>query len=257
MAAERLAGVGDVRVWCRPSSLARVRSRLPQATDNLREAVDGAEVIALCTPAGAMPELAAELREALAPQAVVTDAASTKVRVVERLRAILGPRFVGAHPMAGSEASGIEAASPNLFQGALCLVVPSEDAEATRTVESFWEAVGCRTRRLSAQEHDRLAARASHLPHAAASALAFAVSSRCPESLELAAGGFRDTTRVAAGPAAMWAEIFLDNRDCLLAALEEYGEALSLLRGALEAGDRPELEKFLAAAARGRAGVKT
>ena len=212
-------------------------------------------MVVLCTPAGAMGPLAKEIRNHLAPDAVVTDAASTKGKVCKLLGAIFGKQYVGSHPMAGSEQSGIEAADAELFDGALCIVVPGPSPDAIGRVEALWQRVGCRTRRMSAEEHDRLLARASHLPHAVASSLALAVSTRCPEAIEVSAGGFRDTTRIAAGPPAMWADIFLDNRECLLSALEEYEESLAAIRQALAAGEKTALEALLATAAQSRAAL--
>ncbi|MCX7868609.1 MAG: prephenate dehydrogenase/arogenate dehydrogenase family protein [Terrimicrobiaceae bacterium] len=254
MAAER-AGVPDVRVWSRASSLARVRQRLPRASSDLGEVVEGAELVVLCTPASAMAELALGIRARLAPDALVTDAASTKVKVCALLGGIFGGAFAGSHPMAGSEQSGIEAADPGLFDGALCIVVPGEVEQTAARIEAFWKMAGCRTLRMDAAAHDRLLARASHLPHAVAAGLALAVAERCPGALEVAAGGFRDTTRIAAGPPAMWAGIFMDNREALLAAIGEFEEAFGCLRQALEAGDAGAVESFLKRAAAGRAAL--
>jgi prephenate dehydrogenase len=194
-----------------------------------------------------MPELAEEIRPSLDPDCLVTDVASTKRRIAACLGGVLGGQYVPAHPMAGSELAGIEAARADLFEDALCLLTPDgEVPEAfVARAEHLWRSVGCRTRRIGAAEHDRLVARVSHLPHAVASALVSTVAASAPEAFPVAAGGFRDTTRVAGGPAAMWAEIFLDNREEVLAALAEFGRSLGALGDLLRHGDREGIEAML------------
>lgn len=242
----------DIHVWARPASLERTRRALPDClvTGDLQEAVQGAEVVILCCPVRAMGTLARDMADAIDPNAIVTDAGSVKVPVLETLGPIFGERFIGAHPMAGSERSGIDAASPDLFEGATCILTPAPRAPEPplRRVREFWESVGCRTIQLGASEHDFLVALASHMPHAVASALAEALGQADPSARAIAGKGLRDTTRIAAGPAGMWTEIFLDNRENLLAALKNFRGALDQLEGLLAEGRQDALEDFLSRA---------
>ncbi len=218
------------------------------------EAVDGADLCVLCTPIGFMPELAEQFRPALGKSAVVTDAGSVKGPVVNRVEAILGGRFVGSHPMAGSERSGIEAARENLFQGAAAIVTPTARSEesAVEAVRSLWEIVGCRVSLMSPTDHDEAVARISHLPHAVAAALVNAINLRMPSAGALAGGGYRDTTRIAAGPPAMWTEILLENKAPLIAGLDDLTETLNELKALLQSHDAPALEAYLARAKESR-----
>jgi len=231
--------------------VARAAEVFPFVTADVREAVDGVDLVVLCTPVGAMRGLAETFGPCLAPETLVTDAASVKGAVMASVGDLLGARFVGAHPMAGSEKSGLAAARADLFEGAVCVVTPGGGctADAVAAVEGFWRSVGCRTVGMDAQAHDRLVARSSHLPHALACVLVGALAERCPEAFALAGPGFRDTTRVAGGPAAMWAEILLQNRDEVLGALSEFRGALGEFEAVLRGGSQEKLMALLSAAA--------
>ena len=174
-----------------------------------------------------MPSLAEKIAPALSNGATVTDVGSVKAAVVRRLEPILGGRFVGSHPLAGSEQSGFDAARANLFEGAVCLVTPtaSSSPESTRTVRNLWESVGCRLVEMSPERHDECVARVSHLPHAVAAALVNSISLRVPDAGALAGGGYRDTTRIAAASPAMWREILLENSAEMAAGLEDIDRA--------------------------------
>jgi prephenate dehydrogenase len=254
MAVRRHLPDWEVRVWTRESSLVRVREVFSEATSDVVAAARGADLIVLCTPVGSMNALAGSLCDVLFPEAVVTDAASVKGAVCAGMEEIFGDRFLGAHPMAGSERSGLSAARGDLFEGATCFVTPGtvSGERARRVVPWFWESVGCRIRELGPAEHDRLVARASHLPHAVAGCLVRALDRFCPEAGTAIGPGFRDTTRVAGGPAAMWAEIFQQNRGNVMAALTEFRQTLDEFEGILASGDEQLLENELAEARRAR-----
>ena len=157
--------------------------------------------------------------------------------------------------MAGSEAVGLDAARAGLFDGAACILTPEADTPpaAVRAVESFWQSLGCRVSRMEAGYHDEVVARISHMPHAAAAAVTLAAMEKDPAIAAFAAGGLRDTTRVASGDAGMWREILLENRAAVLPALEDLhrltGDLLEMLRDA----DEDKLLRFLAEARRLRA----
>lgn len=211
-------------------------------------AVCEASLVVLCTPVGSMEGLASAFAPALAPGALVTDAGSVKGPVVARLGAILGKRFVGAHPMAGSERSGLGAARAGLFQDAPCIVTPGEvcEEQAVSAVERFWTGIGCRITRMSPWDHDRLVARISHLPHALAFALVNLVLDTLPPgSQDLAGGSFRDATRVASSDPALWSGILEENRTEVAAALREMAKLLSSMATELGRDSRDSLLDFL------------
>ncbi len=211
------------------------------ATADAAEAVRGAELVVLATPVGAMGEVAERMLPGLAPLALVTDVGSVKGPVLAALAPVLegAARFVGSHPMAGGEQAGMEHASGELFQGAACIVTPGENGSggAVREVSAFWGALGCRVYEMSAAEHDRAVALVSHVPHLVAAALAHAAAEGGGRVLDLAGPGFRDCTRVALGPPAMWAEILRENREAVLAGLEGVRRALADAAGALEGNE--------------------
>src|SRR5687767_5629913 len=168
--------------------------------DDPAQAVRGADLVVLCTPVRTFPDLLRAIAADLEPGALVTDVGSTKRSVVESAEQILptGVRFVGSHPMAGSEKRGVEFARADLFQGARCITTPTPRThpDALEQAEAFWRMLGMQITRLSPAEHDRLVCDISHLPHAVAAAL---VSMQDEEALALAGRGFMDTTRVAGG----------------------------------------------------------
>lgn len=247
-----------MRLWTRrESSLAGIRDTLPgiSATTDAAEAARGAEMVVFCTPIGAMAPLAEAIQPHVSAKAAVTDGGSVKGSVVAAMEGIWGGRFVGSHPMAGSEKSGLQAARGDLFEGAACVLTPTPatDAEALAMVRRLWQSVGARTLEMPPAVHDRLVARASHLPHAVAAALVKTICAHAPETLEVAAGGYRDTTRIAAGPAALWREILLENRVEIIAGLEEFMATLQTLKHHLSSADAGALENFLAEARAARA----
>lgn len=211
-------------------------------------AVQDASLVVLCTPVASMEGLASAFLPALPREALVTDAGSVKGSVSVRLGAILGKRFVGAHPMAGSERSGLGAARAGLFQEAPCIVTPVEDPdeETVAAVGRFWTSLGCRVTRMSAWDHDRLVARISHLPHALAFALVNLVLDTLPPgSQELAGGSFRDATRVASSDPSLWSGILEENRTEVAAALREMAKLLSAMASELGRDGRDSLLDFL------------
>ena len=210
------------------------------------EAVGDAALVILCTQVGQMGELAEQLKPHLADGAIVTDVGSVKADVVATVESVL-PRFVGSHPLAGSEKTGIANARADLLEDALCAVTPTErsDEATVESVEKFWQALGARTSRLSPEAHDLVVARTSHLPHVLAAALVRCVlGGEEHGEADFCATGFRDSTRLADGAAPMWRDIALANPKAIAAALDDLQEELDGLRTALEAGDAETLEQF-------------
>ena len=226
---------------------------LDEAYDRAAAAVRGADLVVLCTPVGVFDELLREIAPALAPGAVVTDVGSTKRSVVAAAEKLLPPtaRFVGSHPMAGSEKRGVRFARAELFQGARCILTPTArtDPAALQAVDDFWRLLGMQTLRLSPEDHDRLVCDVSHLPHAAAAAL---VAMQDDAAFPLAGPGFLDTTRIGGGDGALWRDIFLDNRDNLRAGVRKLQRTLDDLLGRLESSDGEALRLWLDAAAERR-----
>jgi prephenate dehydrogenase len=231
---------------------ARAAGACDSAGTCLEAVLRDADLVVFCTPLSQMAALGESLSGWLAPGALVTDVGSVKqgvVGVLERLVSGAGGQFVGSHPMAGGERSGVGAARPDLFQGAVSIVTPTEQSapEAVTRVSRLWESVGARALLMTPERHDHIVSRTSHLPHLAAAALARCVlgQGRPAEQGELCASGFRDTTRVASGSPTMWRDIALENRAEILAALDEFEQSLEDLRRALELEDGNAVERFL------------
>lgn len=196
-----------------------------------------------------MPGLAGRLAACLGPDAVVTDAGSVKGSVVEACEPILGGRFVGAHPIAGSDRNGIEAANAGLYEGATCVLTPTAltDPRAREGARMLWQTAGCRVIEMPPAAHDAALARTSHLPHTVAAALANLVARAVPDWPGLAGGGYRDSTRIALGQPDLWTGILLANRREISTSVAELIEILQNVRIALEAGDADAIHALLAA----------
>lgn len=218
-------------------------------TEDPVEAVRGADLVVLCTPPDAMPALAQRIAPHLAAGAIVTDVGSVKQWLVTELQSILGPRYVGAHPMAGSERGGLEAARAGLFDGAVCFQIPGSDLENNARVSAFWQMLGCKVTECGAAEHDEIVARVSHLPHVVAAALLTGADALPGESLRFSGPGLRDTTRLASGPAELWTGILARNRAAVGRALGDLRRELERVEGLLAAGDDDGLRAFLKRAA--------
>lgn len=230
-----------------------------RATVDLRAAVAGADLIVVATPVSAIVPSLRRAAPYIPAGCLVTDMGSVKAPVVAEAEECVPPcaSFVGGHPMCGSEESGPRAARPDLYEGAVWAITPSANT-ASHAVDRLAElamAVGAKPLVLPPELHDSAVASASHLPHVAAAALALAVAAASagnPFVERLCSTGYRDTTRVAAGPAEMWRDILLANRDALLAALGRYSEWFEHLREAVEAGDGESITALLAHAAQAR-----
>jgi len=230
-----------------------------QVADTVAQAVAEADCIVLATPVGAMAALLAQAARHARADALITDVGSTKVELLVNARQILGDtfsRFVPAHPIAGGETPGIEQASAELFRGRWLITTPAAgtDALAVGRVEANWAACGARIERMTAQDHDRVFAAVSHLPHLLAFALVNLIAGQ-PDGarkLQFAGAGFRDFTRIAASDPVMWRDIALANRGALGHMLGEYRRQLELLQAAVDAGDGAALEQIMVRASRVR-----
>ena len=223
--------------------------------DSITEAVKGADLVVVAVPVRAIGPALHDVALALEPAAVVTDVGSTKGEVVRLARNELRglfPRFVPGHPIAGRESSGVDAAGADLFKGARVVLTPAAEtaADALDLVRACWEAAGARVATLGAEDHDRIFAAVSHLPHLLSFALVSEIASRQngAELFGFAAGGFRDFTRIAASSPEMWRDIALQNRQALLDELDRYGARLAVFRDLIDRGEGPGLERLMAEA---------
>ena len=248
----RLAGsvIGLVRRAASAREVVRVGA-VDDATRDLAMAVSGSDLVILCTPIAQMRPLMVQMQPWLAAGAVVTDVGSVKRSVVQDLEPLarqVGAHFVGSHPMAGAEKTGVGAARADLFAGAVCVVTPSPTTAPTavRKVEQVWRSLGSRLIRLTPELHDQLVSRSSHLPHLLASQLAHYVldPGHSARQLDLCANGFRDTTRIASSSPEMWRDIVLANRQNLVGALDGFARELRNLRRLLQSEDGDAISRF-------------
>jgi prephenate dehydrogenase len=251
--ARRIVGVGR-----RSESLAQAvkLGAVDETSLDLESAAAEADLLVLATGVEMIARHAAAVLPRMRKDAVLTAVGSAKAAICRSIERAFSAstaaervRFVGGHPMAGSERRGIASARADLFRGAVCILTPTPgtdpDGAGLEIVRELWEAVGCRVRETTPEAHDRLIAQISHLPHVVAACLVNAASD---EALGLAASGFLDTTRVASGEPALWVEICMANREALLAALAALGQEMNVLARALNSGDARALEALLARA---------
>lgn len=248
------AGTSIVGVDRDPQAVERAAALgvIDTAADSVSEAAKGAQLVVVAVPVRAIGSVLHDVALSLDPGAVVTDVGSTKGEVVkvarEEMRALF-PRFVPGHPIAGRESSGVDAATADLFKGARIVLtpVPETAGDALDLVRGCWESAGGRVATLSAEDHDRVFAAVSHLPHLLSFALVSEIASRrnAAELFSFAAGGFRDFTRIAASSPELWRDIALQNRQALLDELDRYGARLAVFRELIEKGEGPGLERLM------------
>ena len=240
--AEEVVGVGR-----RTASLQKAAEfgTIDRGTTNLAEGVAGADLAIVATPVGRIVDAVRSVAQA-APRAAITDAGSTKAEICRALRAageanpdsaaVAPGRFVGSHPLAGDHRAGPEYARGDLFDGRTVVITPQDDTPPglVERFQEFWQSLGAEVVLLSPEEHDRALAATSHLPHLVAAALAAATPE---EWLRLAATGWGDATRIAAGDAELWTQIFGQNRAGVIDALRRFEHKLQSLEKAIAGGD--------------------
>ena len=243
----------SVHVWSRrPETRDKCRT-LPWCTavhDRPEKAIADAELVVICTPVKIIPDLLEKLSEDFAEGSIVTDVGSTKGSICKAAQKNLSDKvsFVGSHPMAGSEKTGLEYASADLFEGQACILTPTDetDPKATAKLEDFWSQLGMKVGKSSPAEHDRIVAAISHLPHILASILCEQLTKSNPEWKSFAGKGLRDTTRVAAGDPNLWRQILEENSTAICEALENFRGTLESFSNALEQSDFEKIEGSLA-----------
>jgi len=227
-----------------------------RTTRNLAQGVAEAQLVVVCTPVDSVASAVLAAANAVPRGTLITDAGSTKLSIVEAVAGRLpqGARFVGSHPLAGGEQSGPVAARDDLFEGRQVILTPMEEGKPSdaRAVSAFWRALGARVVMMSPEEHDRIVAVTSHLPHLVAAALAAATPR---DLLKLTAAGWHDTTRVASGDVGLWVEILRNNRGHVLKALAEFEKLMDSWTQALSSGDDQRLAKLLTEGKRNRDAV--
>ena len=237
---------------------ARQHDAVDVVTTDTAEGLHESDLVVLCTPVEMVPVLVPQIIEGVGSQQsmVLTDVGSTKSVLVKTVEAQLRQHgsdtlsFVGAHPMAGSHETGVDAARATLFENATCIVTPTENtnSDALQQVRSLWEFVGAVPHLLSPEIHDLLIGAASHLPHLIASLLANTVANVETEqhkALDFTATGFQDSTRIAAGSPDLWTGIFTQNRDVLLSLIDDIVDNLIEFKSLLQANDLAEIERVL------------
>jgi len=250
-----LKQAGAVQTVC---GIGRSRSNLERALElgvideiasDAQAAMDGTDFALVAVPVAQTDCVLREIAPYLPPDCVVSDAGSTKQDVAMAARQALGARrrqFVPAHPIAGAELSGVEAASPTLFRGRLVVLTPLDDtpSDACTRVESAWQTCGARVTQMTPKRHDQVFAAVSHLPHALAFALVEMIAKR-PDAQELfsfAGAGFRDFTRIAGSSPEMWRDICVANREALLSELSAFQAALATLTEHIRSGEASDIE---------------
>ncbi|HRX77777.1 MAG: prephenate dehydrogenase/arogenate dehydrogenase family protein [Planctomycetaceae bacterium] len=242
-----------VGVGRRASSLRKARQigAVTSTTTDLSRGVRDAHLVIICTPVERIATLALEASQHCQPDAIITDAGSTKLEIVRLVETGLKSSsrqiaFVGSHPMAGSEKNGPEFGQANLFEGRVTVVTPSKQSkgDSVDEVERLWKLLGSKVVRMSPKDHDRSVAAISHMPHLVASAIAAATP---PEELELASTGWLDTTRIASGDPELWRQILIQNRGGVLKSLDKFEKVLATFRQALERDQQEKLLQLLEA----------
>lgn len=205
--------------------------------------IKDADLIILATPVETIINLALRLRKVVSPDAIVTDVGSTKQQIVSKLDRIF-PKYVGSHPLAGSEKRGVVNADVGIFKDSLCILTPTRitNKVAKAKIEILWDRLGVRLVTLTAQEHDKILSLVSHLPHIVSFSLIGTVPNKY---LKFASSGLKDTTRIAGSDSRLWADIFLSNQKNIIKSIELLQENLSRLKSAIKEKDKKRLFNIL------------
>ena len=220
--------------------------------DSISDAVQGADLVVLCVPVGAMGAVAEEMSHYLKVGATVSDVGSVKRSVIDAVHEHLpqGVHFVPAHPLAGTEHSGPTSGFASLFDNRWCILVPTDDStpEAVAQLRALWEGMGANVDEMDADHHDRVLAVTSHTPHLIAYTMVGVADDlrRVTDSevIKYSAAGFRDFTRIAASDPTMWRDVFLTNKDATLEILGRFTEELFALQRAIRTGDGEQLHQY-------------
>lgn len=253
---EHFPGVRVVGYSHRPATRRKAKGlgAATEIADDLPAAAAGADLVVLATPIFTFDAYFKELAGIIRPDCIVTDVGSTKLlpHAWAESRLTGRGRYVGSHPVAGSEQRGVEFARDDLFDQARCILTttPATDRAAVRVLKGFWAALGCSVQTMSPAEHDRVFANISHLPHVMAAGL---VNASANGDMRFAGKGFLDSTRIASGPATIWTDVLLANRGNIAHSIDRAIVQLTRLRTAIEKGHRKRIGQLLENARRKRA----
>jgi prephenate dehydrogenase len=233
---------------------AQERGIIDSGSTDLKTAVTGSDLIVLCTPVGVLVERVREMIPFLQDGCIITDAGSVKGPLVEEIDALVPKTiyYVGAHPIAGGEQSGLEVAREDLLTGAKCIITPTADtqAEALERVTEFWAEVGVQTLTMDAHEHDTVFGALSHLPHVVAYALMNTVANVKTAShgdiLSMSGGGLKDITRIASSDPVMWRDICLKNKLPVVTLINQFQSALENIKTLIEQDQAEALQETFA-----------
>ena len=220
-----------------------------EIVDDMSESVSGSDLVILATPVRTFEKIFSAIRGSLRHGCIVTDVGSTKV-LPHRWAAKRLPKtvhYIGSHPIAGSEQRGVEFARDDLFEQAACILTTTKKSNnrAVQTLKKFWSELGCSVKLMTPAEHDKIFANVSHLPHIAAAAL---INANKAEELKFAGRGFMDTSRIASGPANIWADVLLSNASNTAKGIDKIIAELLKLKKAIKSGNVKQIEKLLEAA---------
>lgn len=252
---KRAGLAGEVTGYARSEATretARQIGLCDRVCDSAVEAVEGADLVVLCVPPGAMGAVAALIGPALKPGATVSDVGSVKREIISAVAPHLpeGVHFVPAHPLAGTEHSGPESGFAELFDNRWCLIVPIDgsDPQAVERVRELWIGLGSNVETMDAEHHDLVLAVTSHAPHLIAYTMVGVADDLRRvtdyEVIKFSAAGFRDFTRIAASDPTMWRDVFLNNKDATLEILGRFTEELFALQRAIRTGDGDHLHAY-------------
>jgi len=225
------------------------------------EGVIGADLIVMASPVGYFEGIINHIKDSIKEGAIVTDVGSVKAGVLKKIGPLIpeGVSFVGGHPIAGKECSGINAASPDLFKGAKCIITPEENTskEALDKVVDIWKKAGAVTVLMSPEEHDLIFAAVSHLPHVVAYALVNSILDVDESILKHGGRGLKDMTRIALSPTELWRDICSYNRDDILTTLRKFSSSITHIINLFEESDWEGLEKEFTRANKARQRIET
>ncbi len=232
--------------------IAREIDLCDQVYDSAAEAAEGADLVVLCVPVGAMEAVAREIGPALKAGATVSDVGSVKRTVIDAVTPFIpeGVHFIPAHPLAGTEHSGPRSGFAELFDNRFCILVPAEGADrvAVDRLAEFWRGMGAQIDEMDAEHHDLVLAVTSHTPHLIAYTMVGVADDlgRVTDSevIKYSAAGFRDFTRIAASDPVMWRDVFLNNKEATLEVLGRFTEELFALQRAIRQGDGDHLHDY-------------
>jgi len=239
-----ITGIGRNR-----NNLARAKRRgiIDSYTTDHCRGVKEADLVLLATPVGQFENVVRDIKQHLKKGAIVTDLGSVKATIVRKLDALMpkGVHFVGAHPIAGKECSGISGATADLFRNARCILTPGKQtsAAALRRVRTLWKAVGAKTMTMTPDEHDMIYAAVSHVPHVVAYALVNSIEETRSDILRFGGRGLKDMTRIASSPTELWRDICELNRKGILRSLRKFSASLNRMTLYIENSDWKRREK--------------